>query len=837
MGHLNKSHFYNLVKNTFPHLFNKKNVLEISDGEADPYVNSLISDCFLIRFNICVLGDMESKRRRLSDYMEVRGQQFDLIILNATWGRNEFIFKHLKEITLSLKSGGLFLITCESEDSHGQTGSPTVIGNEENIWELVKNTLQASLHLHDVLSSFEIAGGANPRDFCFWGVKKEISDGNLVNNGSTPSNRGFSALKPVDIVSLSPEETTQKAMLKIDHQNEIISELMHKLEELKSHLEKLEAKNHRRLEFRMRMGLRRLKGRLTGKPVRKPRSYVPDICTTTDILDICATSEDPDIHTASDVPDIGATTDVPDIRKTWRRASPNEAVAMVILTSEHTVFIANSIQDFLKDVGISSTIIFAEPEGGFSDDLHFVIAPQTFDKFPNLYVSFQVEQSTSQHFFSKEQLQRLDASMAILDYSLKNIEFLKKNGISTKQCFYVPLSPTLNLAKTDYAADFESEFDVLFYGDANCERRRDILNSLRKNFKVKTVNNAIGYETQRMIASAQVVIIINDSNDALLAVTRINECLSLGKVIFSEKGIDQIEHQHLEQVVDFVDMGDIPGVMAAVRKYLSDEQVRTAREARIASHVNEAQTRFKFYFLRFLLAYDVIDFDQFYELAGRDVEINSDHLCLTLPEYMERKASFENDNSFKFEFFTGLRHQIGWVGCGLSYKFMLRIAQKQNLARLTICEDDVKFPESWEDRYNTIMAYLEKNQSWDNFSGFNADVHQETKILQIDDIEGESIIYIDRTVSTVFNVYNNSFFGALTEWDSNNRDETTNTIDRFMERNNTFRIAITDPFLVGHKEELHSTLWNGQNTIYNGLIKNSQATLKAKISSFRDDTQ
>jgi hypothetical protein len=40
------------------------------------------------------------------------------------------------------------------------------------------------------------------------------------------------------------------------------------------------------------------------------------------------------------------------------------------------------------------------------------------------------------------------------------------------------------------------------------------------------------------------------------------------------------------------------------------------------------------------------------------------------------------------------------------------------------------------------------------------------------------------------------------------------------------------PFLVGHKEELYSTLWNGKNTIYLDLIKKSEAALRLKVAKY-----
>jgi len=594
----------------------------------------------------------------------------------------------------------------------------------------------------------------------------------------------------------SQEESLQTALQKIRSQSRMIAQLSYKLSECHSVIAKLEAKNHRRISYRINTGLRQLKARITGRPAKAPKSHMPDLSVIN------------------------------------QRTVPNHDTQMVILTTPHTFFVAMLIQDCLTEVGIKAQIIHEEPVGGFSEVLHFVIAPQMFNPLPGFYVAFQVEQSTSQRWFTTKYVQTLNSAVAILDYSLQNLKFLQANGIHAKQCFYLPIAPLKNMRGTDSEFDLDASCDVLFYGDYNCERRRIMLNLLRKKLKIKVVNRVFGLEMHRLIASAKVIINIHYYEQALLETVRINECLSLGKVIVSEKCIDQKEHIQLEQVIEFVDVGDAENLIAAVQKYLLDDELRVKRESEVIEYVYKEQNAFKFYFLRFLLAFDLIDFDQFYTIAGRHVRLGSDHLCLALPEYFERKEAFRNDGRLKFEFFTGLRHQLGWVGCGLSYKFMLKKAQEQKLPRITICEDDVELPPDWDQRYNRILSYLDRNDDWNMFSGLNADLHEDTKVLKIATDDAETFVYLDRTVSTVFNVYHQSVFPSLVQWDSNNRNVHENTIDRFIQRNHSLRVVTTTPFLVGHKEELYSTLWNGKNTIYLDLIKKSEAALRSKVARY-----
>ena len=90
----------------------------------------------------------------------------------------------------------------------------------------------------------------------------------------------------------------------------------------------------------------------------------------------------------------------------------------------------------------------------------------------------------------------------------------------------------------------------------------------------------------------------------------------------------------------------------------------------------------------------------------------------------------------------------------------------------------------------------------------------------------------DRLISTVMNVYNRSVFDLIAGWNENDRDVETNTIDRYLERNSQLKVVVTEPFLVGHKEEQHSTIWGFQNTQYAEMIIRSNDLLRMKADAF-----
>ena len=86
----------------------------------------------------------------------------------------------------------------------------------------------------------------------------------------------------------------------------------------------------------------------------------------------------------------------------------------------------------------------------------------------------------------------------------------------------------------------------------------------------------------------------------------------------------------------------------------------------------------------------------------------------------------------------------------------------------------------------------------------------------------------------VFNIYSEDFLRLLLSWDPENLDAASNTIDRFIESRTNLRVVVTLPFFVGHREEVHSTLWGFQNTQYRDMIAESQATLHAKVLAFQE---
>lgn len=513
-----------------------------------------------------------------------------------------------------------------------------------------------------------------------------------------------------------------------------------------------------------------------------------------------------------------------------------------ILATQHTLFVAHLIEKSLLENGVTaqvSTAYVAEHDNG---QLHIVVCPQMFKQLPKHYIAFQMEQSVNSRWFTEDYFARLNNAVAIFDYSLKNIEYLLQQGIPYQKLFYMPISSyadypaylsqigyDLSEKKGDKAAD------VLFYGDPNCERRKAYLQELKKHFNVTVASEVFGDRLTKMVKDARVVINIHYYEDALLETTRLYETLSLGTPIVSESSSDIEEHQDLQGVIDFCPVGDIQAMVAKLQALLSDEQHYRETRAAIARFTAEDKKN-NVYLKRYLLSIDKLTFPQYESsYSFDDIEENDiPRLCLSLSETPARRKAFFKSPSHGFRFFDGIRYRIGWIGCGMSYKYMLSAMLASKAKMGIICEDDVIFPLDYDQKLNKIIDHLQTTEiEWHIFAGIIAHLHDDTRIIDVREIDGIEYVYIDKMTSMVMNIYSRSGMALISQWDETNIDAETNTIDRYVESAQDLVVVTTVPFLVGYAEEQQSTLWGFENSQYTSLIKASEELLAKKVAEFK----
>lgn len=513
-----------------------------------------------------------------------------------------------------------------------------------------------------------------------------------------------------------------------------------------------------------------------------------------------------------------------------------------ILATQHTLFVAHLIEKNLLDCGIKGHVSTAYSIEQDMGQMHIVVCPQMFKQLPRNYIAFQMEQSVNSRWFTDEYFSRLNNAVAIFDYSLKNIEYLLDKGIPYQKLFYMPISSfpdyPAHLADNGYVLDDQKgdiHADVLFYGDPNCERRKAYLQELKKHFNVTVASEVFGDKLTRMVKNAKVVVNIHYYENALLETTRLYETISLGTPVVSESSSDIVEHEDLQDVIDFCPIGDIPAMVEKIQNLLSDKEYYNGRKEKI-KHFTNVDNKNNYYLRRYLLSIDKLNFSQYKSIFSFEQFQTGDvpRLCLSLSETPVRRKTFFASPSHGFQFFEGIRYRIGWIGCGMSYKYMLSgmLASKAEMG--IICEDDVIFPVDYDNKLNKIINHLKSTEAkWHIFAGIIAHLHEDTKVLDVKVMDGIEYIYIDKMTSMVMNIYSRRGMDLISQWDEKNIDAETNTIDRYVESAQDLVVVTTLPFLVGYAEEQQSTLWGFENSQYTSLIKASEKLLAEKVAEFK----
>lgn len=205
-----------------------------------------------------------------------------------------------------------------------------------------------------------------------------------------------------------------------------------------------------------------------------------------------------------------------------------------ILATRHTAFVAYMLDAQFSRFNIATQIILDlehRPDNRF---LYLVICPQMFRHVPKHMIGFQMEQSTSDRWFGAKYLERLADSIAVLDYSTANIEYLETKGLATSLLYHYKVQPIadyparLEKLGVHVLVPMEPTYDAVFYGDTSCARRKRFLDELSRRFRILVISEVFGADLYAALRRARVVLNIHYYEPALLETTRISECVSLG---------------------------------------------------------------------------------------------------------------------------------------------------------------------------------------------------------------------------------------------------------------------------------------------------------------------
>lgn len=834
MAHIQQQEFCKSIQNKFPDFFENKFVLDIGSLDINGNNQEYFENSNYIGVDIAYGRnvDIVSKGHELG-FPE---NTFDIIISTECFEHDQYYIKTIQNIYRMLKPGGLFIFTCATigRAEHGTRrttpeDAPLLQGDIE--WSdyyknLTETDIREVLDIEKDFVLFEFSTNEISHDLYFYGFKK----------GSYLLRDDYSFIIAMQPIKTELEQTKTE-----------LEQTKSTIKTINSELFTLSSKNIH-LEQVVLDILNSRSWKIT-EPIREIANFLRYTLKISALKKIATLIYKDSFLIKKFLNEIkreGLKSAINKIRDKMHKefilksknieiqCSPNVADTNIItvLTTKHTIYVAHILKRSLENFNFSCNILMDE-QSQYNNNLHIVICPQIFKKLPLHYIAYQMEQSVSSRWFTEQYFNVLKNSYAILDYSIKNIGFLQNNNVSYKQLFLLPIGiykdyKNYLLESKQWDGILAEEAEVVFYGDANNERRKKYLNELNKHFKVKVVSEKFGNDLYKELLSSKVVVNIHYYENALLETTRIYECLSLGLNVVSEKSSDMDEHQNLNEFVNFTEIGNIQEMIDVIKIQLNKT---------IATNYFQLENaKFDFYLSRMLLSLDLISFEQLISVCEYDgIEKNKHNFyCLGLPENIERRISFEEDNKYSISIFDGLRHSKGWIGCGLSYKYLLNFAKAKDLEYIIICEDDVDFPDEFKEKLNEIIDYLSKSEhKWNMFSGLIADLNENTVISKVDLDKEKEFIYINKMTSTVFNIYHKSFFEKVINWDNTNLDVHNNTIDRYIESQGNLIVVTTNPFLVGHKEEQVSSIWHFQNTQYLDMFEATNKLLESKINEFK----
>lgn len=502
---------------------------------------------------------------------------------------------------------------------------------------------------------------------------------------------------------------------------------------------------------------------------------------------------------------------------------------VLILSTESALFYCLHIQKQLEYFGVQCEILKEEPVE-YLDALYFVVCNEQWKHLPKKYIAIQVEDVCTNTSFSKKYLDQLLGAIAVFDCSTMNIQYFKSHSSYGNRFYYVPADfQLLDQQDTD-----EEIIDVLCVGNENSPRCKEWIQEVAKYWNVCFVDPSLISDSEFVgkVKRSKIVLNLHAFDASILEISRLYEILSYGNaILISESSVDCYEEDRLKDIVTWIELSNYTDAISKITYWLGNDDVRRKQVHKNFELLKAKKNDFAYYFYRFLLAFDCISFDEFYECAGDYISFGGSRICLSLPEDVERRNAFSKDNQYGFELFAGLRHTRGWTGCGLSYKFIMKKAKEQGLSDILICEDDVLFSEDFEARFSNVMQYLDEHNDWDVFQGVIADVG-DVEIQNVEECNEETIVYLNHMVSMVFNYYKSHMFDRVISWDEKDANQLTNTIDRALESKD-LKVVTTVPFLVGHKEDLKSTIWGFENTEYTDWILRSSEKLQKLVNDFK----
>ena len=201
---------------------------------------------------------------------------------------------------------------------------------------------------------------------------------------------------------------------------------------------------------------------------------------------------------------------------------------------------------------------------------------------PPIYIAYQFEQTgNANSWFTETYLSKLSGAIEIWDYSIVNIQNLKKTYPDLPPIRYAPLGYSPVLQQIVDKATEDKRYDILFYGSA-CPRRDKIIRSLRgAGFRVYYGEFSCWDEDRnRMIADSKIVLNIHYYPRPILETTRISFLVANSAFVITEPSLDPILDKEYR---DYAVFAETDQLVETCRYYLQNQEARDrfARQAHL----------------------------------------------------------------------------------------------------------------------------------------------------------------------------------------------------------------------------------------------------------------
>jgi len=475
-----------------------------------------------------------------------------------------------------------------------------------------------------------------------------------------------------------------------------------------------------------------------------------------------------------------------------------------LLSSEKLLVETLMIQNILKKLKLNSEIIYNLDDTNYKEDNYYIIILFNSKIIPKNYIFWQINDlSTDKLLLESYFINLLNNAISIFEIYPKNLSFYKDKINNKKKTRYCPLPfsdiSNTNMIKNNY------EYDILFFGDKN-KRIEKILNlieeKLGKKYKfiflldkdIKTINN--------YILNTKYLLNLNPNKNSYIEYYKFNIVINSNCLILSENSINEDEQNKdiYKYFVDYFDIVDdnednINDLIKCVEYNLNDN-IFLNKKKNYLIEKQKLEEIFTFYIHKNLLSLFIFD------KLDRNINFNieSPIYCLSLIEDDSRykKMLHENNSIIKHTKFPAFKHNIGHVGCAMSYYTIFYNCKRQNLDTITIFEDDTLFKNNFEKSFLIIKDFL-NHVEWDIFNGFCCIVEKEDDIIEYYIYKGLYFIKIKKMVGTVCNIYNKTVYDKFLTYDynliNNNPNEPYYHIDRIINNFNN-NIFICYPNLV-----------------------------------------